>query len=68
VVIDSTWITNAEADLQANRDQQQELDALRTAHTTQLELSDFTSESAAIQALAQKIIWLEAEVRQLRGE
>jgi hypothetical protein len=47
--------------------EQQALDDARNANPDNLDLSQFSSESANINALAEKLAWLELEIRDLRG-
>jgi regulatory protein YycH of two-component signal transduction system YycFG len=54
------------AQLTPQQQREQQLHNLRQAQTA-LDTAEFVTESAAIQTLAAKIAWLEAEIRQLRG-
>ena len=47
--------------------EQQALADVRSTNPDNLDLSQFVAESAAINALAEKVAWLELEIRDLRG-
>lgn len=46
---------------------QDRLTQMRPTNANELNLDDFTAQSAAIRALAQKVAWLEAELLELLG-
>jgi hypothetical protein len=61
---DATQLTSEQA---AEIAEQQVLADMRTANGDNLDLSQFAGENAALQALANKVAWLELEIRDLRG-
>jgi hypothetical protein len=52
---------------QAELDEQQALAQLRLDNPTALDISAYDGSNADVQSLAAKIVWLELEVRELRG-
>lgn len=61
---DSSQLTAEQA---AELAEQEALADARSANTDNLNLGQFAGESAAINALAEKLAWLELEIRDLRG-
>jgi hypothetical protein len=52
---------------QAELDEQQALNQLRGANPNALDMSAYSGSSADVQLLAAKVVWLELEIRELRG-
>jgi hypothetical protein len=52
---------------QAEAQRQAALEQVRAANATPLNVSDYSGQTTLIQTLAQKISWLEQEIRGLRG-
>lgn len=55
------------AEQEAELARQTALADARSANSDNLDLSQFATESAAINALAERVAWLELEIRDLRG-
>ena len=53
---------------QARQQRQQKLSQARQNNTAEIDLSNYSGQSSDIQALAQKIAWLEQEIHDLRDE
>lgn len=64
--LEEAWII-VEARLSAEADKQLELEQIRSDNKIPLDPEAGTGESALIQELVKKVVWLEREIRELRG-